>query len=76
MQQHLFNLDRFEFLSLFAGQDIQETPFPFIKSLLLQVHTRKMPNLLNTYNTYIEEASFCRLTMGSNTLERYPMRRG
>jgi hypothetical protein len=33
----------------------------FIKSLLLHVPTRKMPNLLDTYNTYmeyIEEASF------------------
>jgi hypothetical protein len=35
-----------------------------------------MPNILDTYNTYIEEASFCGLTMRSNALERYPMRRG
>jgi hypothetical protein len=36
----------------------------FIKSLLLYVPTRKIPNLLDTYNTYIEyieEASFCGL---------------
>jgi hypothetical protein len=33
----------------------------FMKSLLLHVPTHKMPNLLDTYNTYIEyieEASF------------------
>jgi hypothetical protein len=32
-----------------------------MKSLLLHVNTRKIPNLLDTYNTYIEyieEASF------------------
>jgi hypothetical protein len=40
----------------------------FMMSLLLHVRTHKMPNLLDTYNTYIEyieEASFCRLTMRS-----------
>jgi hypothetical protein len=44
-------------------------------SLLLHVTTRKMPNLLDIYNTYIEyikEASFCGLTMRSSALERYP----
>jgi hypothetical protein len=48
--------------------------FLFIKSLLLHVPTRKMTNLLETYNTYIEyieEASFCRLIMRINALERY-----
>jgi hypothetical protein len=47
--------------------------------LLLHVSTQKMPNLLDTYNTYIEyieEASFCGLTMRNNVLERHPMRRG
>jgi hypothetical protein len=29
----------------------------------LHVPTCKMPNLLDIYNTYIEEASFCGLTM-------------
>jgi hypothetical protein len=51
----------------------------FMKSLLLHVPTRKMPNLLDTYNTYIEyieESSFCGLTMRSCALERYPMRQG
>jgi hypothetical protein len=45
---------------------MQETPFPFFEEYLLHVPTCKMPNLLDTYNTYIEyieEASFCRLTM-------------
>jgi hypothetical protein len=35
--------------------------------------------LLDTYNTYIEymeEASFCGLTMRRSALERYPTRRG
>jgi hypothetical protein len=48
----------------------------FMMSLLLHVPTHKMPNLLDTYNTYIkyiEEASFCGLTMRSSALERYPM---
>jgi hypothetical protein len=47
-------------------------------SLLLHVRTRKILNLLDTYNTYIEyieEASFCELTI-SSALERYPTRRG
>jgi hypothetical protein len=38
----------------------------FMKSLLLHVPTHKMSNLLDTYNTYIEyieEDSFCGLTM-------------
>jgi hypothetical protein len=38
----------------------------FVNSLLLHVPTCKMPNLLDTYNTYIEyieEASFYGLTM-------------
>jgi hypothetical protein len=51
----------------------------FIKSKLLHVPTSKMPNLLDTYNTYIEyikEASFCRLTMRSSALDRYLTRRG
>jgi hypothetical protein len=37
-----------------------------MKSLLLHVPARKMPNLLdicNTYIEYIKEASFCRLTI-------------
>jgi hypothetical protein len=41
----------------------------FMKSLLLHVPTRKMPNLLdmcNMYIEYIEEASFCGLTMQSS----------
>jgi hypothetical protein len=42
---------------------MQETPSNFMKNFLLNVPTRKMPNLLDTYNTYIEEASFYRLTM-------------
>jgi hypothetical protein len=49
----------------------------FMKSLLLHVPTREMPNLLDTYNTYIgyiEEASFCGLTMRSSALERHPTR--
>jgi hypothetical protein len=33
-----------------------------------------MPNLLDTYNIYIEEASFCGFTMRSCSLERHPMR--
>jgi hypothetical protein len=40
--------------------------FLFMMSLLLHVDTCKMPNLLDTYNMYveyIEEASFCGLTM-------------
>jgi hypothetical protein len=43
------------------------------------VPTRKMLNLLDTYNMsieYIEEASFCGLTIRSNALERYPMCQG
>jgi hypothetical protein len=51
----------------------------FIKCLLLHVTTHKMSNLVDTYNTYIEyieEASFCGLTMRSNALERYPTCRG
>jgi hypothetical protein len=64
MQQCLFDLDGFEFLSPFEGQDMQETLFPFLlRVFLLHVPTCKMPNLLDIYNTYIEEASFCRLTM-------------
>jgi hypothetical protein len=42
----------------------------------LHVSTHKMPNLLDTYNTfveYIEEASFYGLTMQSSTLERHPI---
>jgi hypothetical protein len=38
----------------------------FMKSLLLHVPTHKISNMLDTYNTYInyiEEASFCGLTM-------------
>jgi hypothetical protein len=42
---------------------MQETPFHFVKSLLFHVPTRKMPNLLDTYIEYIEEASLCGLTM-------------
>jgi hypothetical protein len=42
----------------------------------LHVPTHKMPNLLNTYNTYIEEASFYGLKMRSSALERYPTCRG
>jgi hypothetical protein len=37
-----------------------------MKSLLLHVPTCKMPNLLDTCKTYIEyieEASYCRITM-------------
>jgi hypothetical protein len=48
-------------------------------SLLLHVLTRKMPNLLDTYNTYIEyieETSFGGLTIRSNALERYLTHRG
>jgi hypothetical protein len=48
----------------------------FMTSLMLHVPTRKMPNLLNTYIEYIEEAGFCRLTMQNSALERYPMRQG
>jgi hypothetical protein len=51
----------------------------FMKSLLLHVTTRKMLNLLDTYNTYIEyieEASFYGLIMRSNTLERHPTHQG
>jgi hypothetical protein len=43
------------------------------------VPTRKMPNLLDTYITYIEyikEASFYRLTMQSSAIEANPTRRG
>jgi hypothetical protein len=47
---------------------MQETPSNFMKNFLLNVPTRKMPNLLDTYNTYIEEASFCRHTMRSSAL--------
>jgi hypothetical protein len=43
--------------------------------LLLHMPTRKMPNLLNTYIEYIEEASFYGLTMRSSALERYPTAR-
>jgi hypothetical protein len=50
--------------------------FLFIKSLLLYLATRKMPNLLYTYNMYIERASFCGLIMRRTALERYPMRWG
>jgi hypothetical protein len=35
-----------------------------------------MSNLLDTYNMYIEEDSFCGLTMRSSVLERYPKHRG
>jgi hypothetical protein len=46
---------------------MQETPFTFYENLLLHVPTRKMPNLLDTYNTYmsiyIEEISFYGLIM-------------
>jgi hypothetical protein len=52
--------------------------FCFINSLLLHVPTRKMSNLLDTYNMsieYVEEASFCGLSMRSNALERHPMHR-
>jgi hypothetical protein len=50
-------------LSIFADQDIQETLSYSMMSKLLHVPTHKMPNLLDTYNTYIEyiyieEASF------------------
>jgi hypothetical protein len=51
----------------------------FMKSLLLHVPTHEMPNLLDTYNTYIEyieEASFYGRTMRSRALERHPMHRG
>jgi hypothetical protein len=51
----------------------------FTKSLLLHVPTQKMLNLVDTYNTYIEyieEASFCGLTMRSSALERHSTRRG
>jgi hypothetical protein len=51
----------------------------FMKSLLLHVPTRKMPNLLDIYNTYIkyiEEASFCGLPMRTSALERHPTCRG
>jgi hypothetical protein len=50
-----------------------------MKSLLLHVPIHKMPNLLNTYKTYIEyieEASFCGLTMRSSALERHPTESG
>jgi hypothetical protein len=46
----------------------------FMKSLLLHVPTCKMPNLLDTYNMYIEyieEASFCGLTMRNSAIERH-----
>jgi hypothetical protein len=43
----------------------------FIMSLLLHVATHKMPNLLDTYNTYIKQASFYGITMRSSVLERY-----
>jgi hypothetical protein len=45
-------------------------------SLLLHVPTHKMPNLLDAYNTFIEEASFYGLTMRSTSLEKYPTCRG
>jgi hypothetical protein len=73
VQQRLVDVDGLKFSSPFVGQDMQESPFFFIKSLLL--HVRKMPNLLDIYNMYIEyieEASFCRPTKRSSTLERYP----
>jgi hypothetical protein len=49
----------------------------FMKSLLFLVPTRKIPNLLDTYNTYIEyieEANFCELTMQSSALGGHPIR--
>jgi hypothetical protein len=76
MQQLMIDVDGLKFLSPFTGKDMQETPFPFMKSLLLHVPTYKMLNLLDIYNTYIEEVSFYGLTMRSRTLERYPMCRG
>jgi hypothetical protein len=48
----------------------------FMKSLLFHVPTRKMPNLLDMYKMYIEEASFYGLTMRNSALERHPTRRG
>jgi hypothetical protein len=58
---------------------MQEPPFPFYEEFVVACAYTKMPNFLDTYNTYIEyieEASFCRLTMGCSALERYPTRRG
>jgi hypothetical protein len=46
----------------------------FMKSMLMHVPTCKMPNLLDTYNIYIEyieEASFYGRTMRSSALERH-----
>jgi hypothetical protein len=48
----------------------------FMTSLLLHVPTHKMPNLLDTYNTYIEETSFGGLAIRSNALERYLTHQG
>jgi hypothetical protein len=51
----------------------------FMKSLLLHVPICKIPNLLDTYNTYIEyieKASFCGLTMWSSALKGHPTHRG
>jgi hypothetical protein len=79
MRQRLVDIDGLKFSLPFAGQDMQETLSLFIKSLLLHVPTCKMPNLLDTYNTYIEyieEAIFCRLTIRSSALERYTTRQG
>jgi hypothetical protein len=57
---------------------MQETPFSFMKSLLLHVPTWKMSNLLDTYNMhieYIKEASFYGLIMQSSVLEKHPTHR-
>jgi hypothetical protein len=58
---------------------MQETHFLFYEELLLHVPTRKMSNLLDTYNTYIEyieKASFCGLTIRSGALARHPTHQG
>jgi hypothetical protein len=58
---------------------MQETFSLSIKNLLLHVHTRKIPNLLDTYNMhieYIKETNFYGLTMRRSASQRYPTHRG
>jgi hypothetical protein len=62
MQQRLFDLDDMSPRLHLRFKICRRLLSLSIKSLLLHVPTRKVPNLLDTYNTsieYIEEASFC-----------------